>query len=315
MIPLCRTAALAVLLMISAVGEAAAQVVRIPDKVEAHGEHLSLGDLFPGVEADLADLSFGYAPYPGQVRWLSRSEVRSALRRAGYDKPRLEMAEKVLVTRASQTLTAATVKAAVDRYFEDVYPEFETEVTELEVPQDIALPAGKLDLSVEAAKAPSRLDGVTLKLRVAIDGRTDRSQWVHIRARARGRVVTATRPVGFGEVLNHSNVQLEEKVVDRLEGLLTDIDQVAGSVAKRALRAGDWITSRDIDQPVLVKRGDLVTVVARLRNLTISASARARDSGGKGDLIVVQNLDSRQLVEARVIAPSRVEVVLAGSGR
>ena len=315
MFSLPRTTALAGLLMICLAGEAQAQVVRIPDRVEVREEHLTLGDLCPGVIADLADLSFGYAPYPGQVRWLSRSEVLSALRRAGYDNPQVQMAEKVLVTRASQTLTVGMVKAAVARYFATAYPKFEMDVTELEVPQDIALPAGKLELSVDSTQVPTRLDGVTLKLRVSIDGKTDRSQWVHVRARAHGRVVTTTRPVGFGEVLNRSNLELEDKVVDQLEGLETDVDLVAGSVAKRALQAGDVVTSRDINQPVLVKRGDLVTMVARLKNLTISASARARDSGGRGDLIVVQNLDSRQLVEARIVAPNRVEVVLAGGGR
>lgn len=310
-----RTAALAALLMTAAGLTARAQVIRIPDRVEVRDEHLSLGDLAPDVGRMFADLSFGYAPYPGHVRWLNRSEVASALRRAGCDHPQLEMADKVLVTRASQMLTMEMVRAAVDQYFAAAYPRFELEVTELEVPQDVALPAGRLQLSVESANALTRLDGVTLKLKITVDGKADRSQWVRLRARARGQLVVATRPVGFGEVLNHSNLQLEERDVDQLDGLLTDLGQVAGAVAKRAIQPGDVVSARDINEPVLVKRGDLVTVVARLRNLVISASARARDSGARGDLIVVQNLESKQLVEARVVGANRVEVVLAGSGR
>ncbi len=315
MLSLLRTAALAVLLTLSTAGAAWAQVIRIPDRVEVREEHLNLGDLARGVDGSLADLSFGYAPYPGHVRWVSRAEVLAALRRAGCAAPRLEMADKVLVTRASQMLAADPVKEAVHRYFAAAYPALELEVIEMEVPLDVALPAGDVQLSVESANAPTRLDGVTLKLRIAVDGKSDRSQWVHLRARARGRLVTTSRPVAFGEALNRSNLQLEERVVDRLDGLLTDLDQVAGSVSKRALEAGEVLTERDFDQPVLVKRGDLVTVVARLRNLTISASARARDSGGRGDWIVVQNLDSKQLVEARVIGANRVEVALAGGRR
>lgn len=315
MTPILRNAAWAALVMIFVAAGVRAQVVRIPDRVEVDREHLSLGDLAQDVGAELGDLSFGYAPYPGHVRWLSRAEVVSALHRAGQDGLRVEMADKILVTRASQRLSKEAVRDAVAAYLASSHPQFRFELLELEVPQDIALPAGRLELRVESANTLTRLDGVTLKLAITIDGKVDRSQWVRVRARARGSVVVASRPVSYGEALNRSNLDLVEKDLTELDGLLTDIDQVAGAIAKRGLQTGDILSSRDFQEPVLIKRGDLVTVVARVHNLTVSASARARDSGGRGDLIVVQNLDSKQLVEARVIGANRVEVVLAGSRR
>jgi flagella basal body P-ring formation protein FlgA len=61
-----------------------------------------------------------------------------------------------------------------------------------------------------------------------------------------------------------------------------------------------------------VKRGDLVTVTVVNDNLILTAKAKAKESGKKGDWIAVENIDTRRLILARITGPYRVEVLLSG---
>jgi flagella basal body P-ring formation protein FlgA len=86
-------------------------------------------------------------------------------------------------------------------------------------------------------------------------------------------------------------------------------------VSKRALREGEVVTRNDLKEAALVKRGDVVTLLARGSGFTVSALGEARDGGSKGDAVLVENLDSKQLVHATVIGHKTVEVVVAGGVR
>ena len=48
-----------------------------------------------------------------------------------------------------------------------------------------------------------------------------------------------------------------------------------------------------IRRPVVVRRGDAVTLYARSAGLRVRTTVRAREDGGVGDLITVESLDDR----------------------
>ena len=94
-----------------------------------------------------------------------------------------------------------------------------------------------------------------------------------------------------------------------------DKSLVVGGIPKRSLQQGEMLTRKDLREAMLVKRGDVVTLLARGPAFSVSALGRARDSGCRGDAVVVENLDSKQLVHATVVGTKTVEVVVAGGVR
>jgi flagella basal body P-ring formation protein FlgA len=72
-----------------------------------------------------------------------------------------------------------------------------------------------------------------------------------------------------------------------------------------------------VQSPVLVKRGDLITVSSRSGSICVRTSAKAVQDGSKGDLIQVESVDSKQRYDARVVglreasvfAPARIAAV------
>lgn len=289
--------------------QADAPVIRLPQEVEVQGDRLILGELAP-VPVELQSVEIGYAPYPGHHRWLRRAEIERALRRAGWLEFRLVMPEQVLVRRARQLLKGEQVRAAVANYLQAAWPQFTIELEEVQLPREVSLPVGTLELSIPQPGRPSRLEHLTLPLELEVDGRTVGRQWVTIRAAAVGAVLVAARDLDFGRRLSKADVVLEPRRLYDLEGVITDPADAVGSALARAVPKSEVLRKAVLRIPVLVRRGEIVTLVARGAGFAVSVMAKTRDAGGRGDWIEVENLESKQTVTARVVAPGRVEVGL-----
>ncbi len=76
----------------------------------------------------------------------------------------------------------------------------------------------------------------------------------------------------------------------------------------RDIAADRVLTWHDIARRPLVRRGDVVDVTASEGTLFVSMKALAMESGARGDLITVRNLDSHKDISALVVSDNRVEV-------
>lgn len=127
------------------------------------------------------------------------------------------------------------------------------------------------------------------------------------------RVVTLTRPLAKGEIVGRDDL-----VVDRLPrrqigtARTSDPEPMIGLAARRALRSGQPVAAGDFARPMVVVRGDTVTVVYESAALTITSRGQAQESGAVGDLVGVLNPQSKRTVHATVAGPGKV-VVTAGS--
>ena len=64
-----------------------------------------------------------------------------------------------------------------------------------------------------------------------------------------------------------------------------------------------------LSSPVLVKRGDAVTMVARRDGIEVSMAGEAMDAGGKGAVVRIRNAGSGQVVRMRVSGAGTVEPI------
>ena len=69
------------------------------------------------------------------------------------------------------------------------------------------------------------------------------------------------------------------------------------------------IRASQIRRPLLVPKGSLVTVLLQLKYMRLTIQGRALEEGSRGEVIRIKNSQSKQVVEATVIGPSKVRVV------
>ncbi len=123
-------------------------------------------------------------------------------------------------------------------------------------------------------------------------------------------VVVAARPLRRGEIVGEGDVALAH--ASGANTSLTRIEDATGRELTRSVAAGQPVDEKSVRSPVLVQRGEVVTVMAYAAGVRVRTTAVARDEGSLGDLVTVQTLDRKQQYMARVAAFQTVEVYAGG---
>jgi flagella basal body P-ring formation protein FlgA len=126
-------------------------------------------------------------------------------------------------------------------------------------------------------------------------------------ARGNVEVLTYARNLMTGEIVGPTDLVWGKAAVAPTDSP-SDADQVIGLAAKRPLRAGATVTARDVGAAQVIKSGETITVTFADQGISLSMQAKAMSAAGVGELLNVQNLDSKKIVQAIVSGPGQALV-------
>lgn len=122
-------------------------------------------------------------------------------------------------------------------------------------------------------------------------------------------VVVLKRPLPRGAVLSATDLALEKRPLTRLpQDALFDLREALGKELRVGLPAGRVLRRSQVRVPAVVRRNQIVRILARSAHLTVTARGQARQDGRPGEIIRVRNLSSKKEIYARVVGPGVVEV-------
>lgn len=121
-------------------------------------------------------------------------------------------------------------------------------------------------------------------------------------------VAVAVRSLPPGDNLQATDVKLVQVTTRQANEPFYRLEDVIGQQAIGAIVEGQVIDHADVRSPLLVRRGDAVTVYARSAGVQVRTTARAQEEGSRGDLIAVESMLDRQRFFARVTGIHEVEV-------
>jgi len=109
------------------------------------------------------------------------------------------------------------------------------------------------------------------------------------------QVAVLARPIEKGTRLERGDFESETRAPAAARGALS-ADDASGMEAARNLTAGNIVRRSDLMKPQLVRRGEPVTIRIVSGALVITASGRALNGGGQGEMVrVVTNATNRTL--------------------
>lgn len=115
-------------------------------------------------------------------------------------------------------------------------------------------------------------------------------------------VVHAARVIERGQTITAEQLQMQEVNIGKTpRGFYSEAADVIGQGAKRRVRAGQLIAPNLLAAPLLVRRGQQVTIVASQDGISASATGEALANGREGEVIRVRNLGSEKVIEAQVL--------------
>lgn len=124
-------------------------------------------------------------------------------------------------------------------------------------------------------------------------------------------VIRAKENITRGSLIDEEMVYASLEAIDyRSEKAFGQLEEVLGKEAKRSFSAGDLLIPSGVEEETLIQRGDMVVMVASCGGTTVTALGKSRGTGSMGDLIVVENVDSRERVQGEIVGDRMVEVVV-----
>lgn len=320
------------MLILAPAAVSAAAEIQVRARCVPRGPIVTLGDVADVFAADaqeaerLASRELFPAPAAGQQRVVRLRELQDLFSERGISLAghRLSGSSQVIVagpieqdrTADRHPLSPAAAKRAeravteaIAQYLQDQAPPGESwrVAVRLTSAQARAIPADGRKIAVRGGPPPR---SGTQQFELAID---DGPQPVSLVVAAEVSqplpVVVTTRAIGRGDVIRPTDVRLQPQPAgaDTTEPFRA-LEDVVGAIAVQEIPEKTVLRRSLVCSPLLVRRGEMVTVYSRAAGIRIRLTARAREDGSLGDLVSVESLLDRKTYSARVCGVQEAEV-------
>lgn len=312
--------------------DASGAEIRLYSECRCEAAVVTLGDVAAIHASDqetadkLASLELFPTPAPGGQRFIGVGQIQDMLFRRGVNllEHQLTGSSRVAVLGAAPAAESekrdspsaalverakAQVSQAVARYLRetDSAPKPWIVAVKLDERQVRSATAARSSLSVRGG-APPWTGLQRFEVAVEADGESSTFQ-VDAEVSLPPDAVIAVRAISRGAVISAADVRLEPiSASETSADLFHRVEDVVGQEAATAIGAGRPLARNAVRQPLLVRRGEVVTVFARAAGISVRVMARARDDGSLGDGVAVESMLDRSVYYARVSGLRQAEV-------
>jgi flagella basal body P-ring formation protein FlgA len=219
--------------------------------------------------------------------------------------------------RADQSVTVSAgkrahrrVQEAILQYIQTRTGSSETRYLQFETPAALARAAANpvQPISVSGGSAPWT---GPQRFEIKIDSSEGLAPFtIDVQVSLPSAVVAAVHALSRGAVIRESDLAIvRDAPREGDSGVFHSIEEVAGKQTTRAVPDGKIIAPDDLQSPLLIHKGDIVTVFAQSAGIRVRTTARARDEGGIGDLVTMETMQDRKPYQARVCGMREAEVL------
>ncbi len=285
-------------------------IVQLNPIVEVDNDFIRVGDIFTNAGKASAKVALR-APKPGKETTLTAVWLWKLARAYRLDWRPTSKHDFAMASRKSRTIDTDTISRAIgDSMFDQTGDDDLIELilddprASLHLPMNVE-PTIRVD-RFRYDSASGRFSGVVI---APAEGRALEKLIVAGRVHRMAEVAVPVGRLSKGHVIRNRDLEIIRFRADKLgQNVVSDPSMVVGMAVKRSLRAGKPIRSSDVHPPILVKKGDRVTVVYRTAKMVLTTQGRAMQNGAAGETIPVQNTQSLAILDAEVVGSNKVSV-------
>ncbi len=286
---------------------------RLRSNITVEAQFVTLGDLFENA-GDLANRAVFQAPEPGRSGTVRADRIENAARDNGLVWRDTGRIGSIQVSRASTILTIEEITRVIEQSLRIRLNLSPSALLDISLPgrlQQVHLPinfAGEIVVSRLEYMASSgqfraeitARDEATTRPLISVSGKAVET----------ARIPVLSRDIQRGDTIAVADIEMIEIPRQRLTNdILHNPGRINGMAAKRALSAGRPLSESDLEEPKLVLRNTLVTIVLSAPGMVMTVRGRALDDGAIGDTVKIMNTRSNRIVEGTVQSNGDVAVL------
>jgi len=308
-------------LLVSSTFAAGITIVMTPE-VSIDGAFMTLGQL-ADISGDddivikkMQQFQVGNAPLPGKSVVLTKELLIMRLGNIGANLNDIvwQMPETVTVTTRSQSIRGQilldkAITAIEERAGRSV-SSGELSIAPIGSVQDAIIPTGDIVLTSDFPYGIRYNSPTAITIAVHVNGQIVSKINLRFEVKLYQQVVVTMSQISPGELFTTDNLRYMRMDIGRLGlGFFTDKSKLQELIARRLLAPGIVVTEAMVKKPVLIHRGSMVTILARIGSMEVIATGQAMQDGSEGQLIRVQNINSNKIILGKVVDGSTVQVL------
>jgi flagella basal body P-ring formation protein FlgA len=291
--------------------------IKVRATAVVQGEDILLGEIAdiqaPVFLAEgIAALELAPAPKPGKMKPVDGKRIRDLI--MGHDLVDSEMQvsvpKRVFVKRDSQEIDDNLLRKEADTYLSEILGTDTYEINQFSVRGLSVYPSGELTLVMTRKGELDNKGRFSFQLDVMVD----HVKWDRLNVKGKVAlkkpVVCAARDLKRGAVLTDADVRIQEiDIFQKAGDYLTSLSQTDQMTLNTNVSMGTCLDTNDLKLAPVVKRGEVIKLVAVKNRLSIVTLGICKEDGYTDQPVTVENLQSGKLVRGLVRKNATVEVV------
>ncbi|MBI5474538.1 MAG: flagellar basal body P-ring formation protein FlgA [Ignavibacteriae bacterium] len=212
----------------------------------------------------------------------------------------------------SRNVEAKEIRDVVERFVQAAYAESGQQyaIEFRNLPSRVLNIPDQGRLQVVSTPGLTLRGSVLLPVEVFADGHVVHTFLVSAKIRTFGTILTARQKVEKHLSCAAISVsQCSGETTNLPPDAVNDTAALEGRRSKRIIRAGEVLTLSMFEARPLLNPGNAVTLIVKANNVTIKTNAIVRESGGQGDIVLVQKGGRGDRLKARVVDKQTVELI------
>ncbi|MEN6441089.1 MAG: flagellar basal body P-ring formation chaperone FlgA [Syntrophobacter sp.] len=306
-------------------GSAMISEIRIQKSVLVRQKEVCLADIcdpetLTGEWKTIAEgLNIGDAPPAGSEKFIDPAQLRAYLVKLieskGLDASdvKLDIPDKIVVRRESTQITHEQIESIFKKYVAEnsQWKPQNVTVQRVQFTGLPIIPAGQMSYEVIPTTPKQRFIGnVNANIEFYVNGEKARTLGVTGKVEVFENVYLASRPIRRNEIITPADIEVQRtNITDSADRFATRPDQVETRRVLRDIGVHQPIELKDLDKPLVLKKGDPVTIVYDQPGLQVTAKGRVNADGGIGDTLAVVNVASKKTIHCKVVDGQTVRTV------
>jgi len=267
----------------------------------------------PLVIEKLSGIVVGRAPLPGNSRRIDGNTIRARLKQNRIDPAELELLipPSVTVSRSYIEVTPEKIKELVtDHITKNILSGNQNaSLKGIQVSESLRLPDGGITYEIRAPRNRDMVGQIPFAVNFNVNGKLYKRVWATATLEVMAEVVITKKPLGRHKPITEDDIMVQKLDLAKVPSdAITDPEAVLGKRTRRAIGSKTVLRANLVEFPPLVRRGDVVVIIAETRGLRVTALGQVKKKGALGDRIPVINFESKKVLYARVVDSNTVKI-------
>lgn len=251
------------------------------------------------------------APKPGDELIVRYPFLKRVVKAYGFKWRPTSASDYVLIKRTKQTISVEDIRNFIKNHLPETHLSdtidivFEAKLSPLLIQKNSQIP-----LKMNAFSYDEKTKKFTAHLILAAD--TGQPKTLSIRG-----VLTETisvpvlsRTMTRGEIISSYDINLRNIPANNFQNnIFLKKENIIGLEVRKVVAEGNFIKKNDLVHPILIRKGEVVTVEINKPGMLLSANMISMQNGVKGDIIRVKNIQSKTIIDVKVTGSNKAVTI------